>query len=176
MVGNLNDMTFPEKFDYVVVNGVLEYAMSFTEGKTPYETFLQRMGAYLKPEGRLLIAIENRLGLKYWAGCTEDHFGTLFEGIQGYPKTKGVKTFSRKEFNGILEKAGNLKADWYYPYPDYKFPMTIHSDRHLPASGELHMRDYNFDRLRLDLFQESQVYNTLLSNDLYPQFANSFFL
>ena len=33
MVGNLNDMTFPEKFDYVVVNGVLEYAMSFTEGK-----------------------------------------------------------------------------------------------------------------------------------------------
>ena len=36
MVGNLNDMTFPEKFDYVVVNGVLEYAMSFTEGKTPY--------------------------------------------------------------------------------------------------------------------------------------------
>ena len=56
MVGNLNDMTFPEKFDYVVVNGVLEYAMSFTEGKTPYETFLQRMGAYLKPEGRLLIA------------------------------------------------------------------------------------------------------------------------
>ena len=68
MVGNLNDMTFPEKFDYVVVNGVLEYAMSFTEGKTPYETFLQRMGAYLKPEGRLLIAIENRLGLKYFAG------------------------------------------------------------------------------------------------------------
>ena len=38
------------------------------------------------------------------------------------------------------------------------------------------MRDYNFDRLRLDLFQESQVYNTLLSNDLYPQFANSFLL
>mgnify|MGYP000083187104 CR=1 FL=1 len=73
MVGNLNDMTFPEKFDYVVVNGVLEYAMSFTEGKTPYETFLQRMGAYLKPEGRLLIAIENRLGLKYFAGAPEDH-------------------------------------------------------------------------------------------------------
>ena len=50
MVGNLNDMTFPEKFDYVVVNGVLEYAMSFTEGKTPNETFLHRMGAYLKPD------------------------------------------------------------------------------------------------------------------------------
>ena len=92
------------------------------------------------------------------------------------PKQKGLKLFQEKNLNGILEEAGNLKADWYYPYPDYKFPMTIHSDRHLPASGELHMRDYNFDRLRLDLFQESQVYNTLLSNDLYPQFANSFLL
>ena len=64
----------------MVVNGVLEYAMSFTEGKTPYETFLQRMGAYLKPEGRLLIAIENRLGLKYFAGAPEDHTDLHFSG------------------------------------------------------------------------------------------------
>ena len=155
---------------------VFEYGESYIRSENPYVDFLRIISKHLKPDGKIILAIENRLGLKYWAGCTEDHFGTLFEGIQGYPKTKGVKTFSRKEFNGILEKAGNLKADWYYPYPDYKFPMTIHSDRHLPASGELHMRDYNFDRLRLDLFQESQVYNTLLSNDLYPQFANSFLL
>ena len=52
MVGNLNDMTFPEKFDYVVVNGVLEYAMSFTEGKTPYETFLQRIGRLSEAGGK----------------------------------------------------------------------------------------------------------------------------
>ena len=38
------------------------------------------------------------------------------------------------------------------------------------------MKDYNFDRLRLGLFQESRVYDTLLSNDMYPQFANSFLL
>ena len=30
MVGNQNDMVFPEKFDYIVLNGVFEYAMSFT--------------------------------------------------------------------------------------------------------------------------------------------------
>ncbi len=63
-------------------------------------------------------------------------------------QTKGVKTFSRKEFNGILEEAGTLKSRLVLSISDYKFPMTIHSDRHLPASGELHMRDYNFDRLR----------------------------
>ena len=95
MVGNLNDMTFPENFDYVVVNGVLEYAMSFTEGKTPYETFLKEMGEYLKPEGKLLIAIENRLGLKYFAGAPEDHTDIHFFGIDGYPENHSVRTFSK---------------------------------------------------------------------------------
>lgn len=68
MVGNLNDMNLGQQYDYVVVNGVLEYAMSFTEGDTPYETFLGKMGSYLKNTGKLLIAIENKLGMKYFAG------------------------------------------------------------------------------------------------------------
>ena len=137
-MGNFQEIekNLTEKYDYITLIGVFEYGESYIRSENPYVDFLRIISEHLKPDGKIILAIENRLGLKYWAGCTEDHFGTLFEGIQGYPKTKGVKTFSRKEFNGILEEAGNLKADWYYPYPDYKFPMTIHSDRHLPASGE----------------------------------------
>ena len=124
----------------------------------------------------MILAIENRFGLKYWAGCTEDHFGTLFEGLEGYPETKGVKTFTKKELTAILEKAGNLKASWYYPFPDYKLPMTIYSDRRLPLKGELNRMEENFDRLRLQLFQESAVYDSLLDNEMFPEFSNSFLL
>ncbi len=178
LVGNFQEIekNLTEKYDYITLIGVFEYGESYIQSENPYVDLLKIISGHLKPDGKIILAIENKLGLKYWAGCTEDHFGTLFEGIQGYPNTKGVKTFSRKEFNMILQDAGNLKADWYYPYPDYKFPMMIHSDRHLPAGGDLNMRDYNFDRLRLGLFRESQVYHTLLSNDLYPQFSNSFLL
>lgn len=49
--------------------------------------------------------------------------------------------------------------------------MTIYSEEHLPSKGELNRTEYNFDRFRLELFQESPVYDTLLENDLYPQFA-----
>ena len=97
--------------------------------------FLKIISRHLKPDGKIVLAIENRLGLKYWAGCTEDHFGTLFEGLEGYPTTSGVKTFSRKEMSAILKEAGDLKASWYYPFPDYKLPMTIYSDRRLPFEG-----------------------------------------
>ena len=113
--------------------------------------FLKTVATHLKPGGKIVLAIENRFGLKYWAGCTEDHFGTLFEGLEGYPVTSGVKTFTKKELSAILEKAGGLKASWYYPFPDYKLPAAIYSDRRLPQKGELNRVETNYDRLRLQL-------------------------
>lgn len=62
----------------------------------PYENFLTIIGKHLNENGKIIIAIENKLGLKYWAGCQEDHVGKYFEGIEDYPITNGVKTFSKK--------------------------------------------------------------------------------
>lgn len=66
-------MEFQTPFDYVVLNGVLEYAMSFTPGENPYVDFLKNIKKYLKEDGRILIAIENRLGLRYFSGYPEEH-------------------------------------------------------------------------------------------------------
>ena len=178
LMGNFQEIepALTEKYDYITLIGVFEYGENYIQSKTPYIDFLNTISRHLKPGGQIILAIENRFGLKYWAGCTEDHFGTLFEGLEGYPETKGVKTFTKKELTAILEKAGNLKASWYYPFPDYKLPMTIYSDRRLPLKGELNRMEENFDRLRLQLFQESAVYDSLLDNEMFPEFSNSFLL
>lgn len=154
-MGNFQEIepALTEKYDYITLIGVFEYGENYIQSDTPYVDFLKTIARHLKPDGQIVLAIENRFGLKYWAGCTEDHFGTLFEGLEGYPTTKGVKTFTKKELTEILEKAGNLKAQWYYPFPDYKLPMTIYSDRRLPLKGELNRMETNFDRLRLQLFR-----------------------
>lgn len=176
LVGNFQDIekTLTRQYDYITLIGVFEYGEAYIKSETPYPDFLRIVQKHLKPDGKIVIAIENRFGLKYWAGCTEDHHGTLFEGLEGYPSTKGVKTFTLKELKQIFREAGELQSTWYYPFPDYKFPMTLYSDRRLPQKGELNRTEYNFDRLRLRLFEESAVYDSLLDNDLYPQFANSF--
>ncbi len=178
LMGNFQEIepALTEKYDYITLIGVFEYGENYIQSDTPYVDFLKTIARHLKPGGQIVLAIENRFGLKYWAGCTEDHFGTLFEGLEGYPTTKGVKTFTKKELTEILEKAGNLKAQWYYPFPDYKLPMTIYSDRRIPLKGELNRMETNFDRLRLQLFQESPVYDSLLDNDMFPEFSNSFLL
>ena len=173
MVGNLNDMTFPENFDYVVVNGVLEYAMSFTEGETPYETFLKEMGGYLKPEGKLLIAIENRLGLKYFAGAPEDHTDIHFFGIDGYPENHSVRTFSKEELGELLKNSGFPFLHFYYPYPDYKFPTEIFTDESLYTNS--YGRNYPvYTDKTVALFSESEGVKAFEKEKILDRFVNSF--
>lgn len=176
LVGNFRDIekNLEEKFDYITLIGVFEYSEGYIGTSEPYVEMLRRISNHLAPGGRLVIAIENRLGLKYWAGCTEDHVGKFFEGLEGYPDTNGVKTFSRKELQDMLDKAGSFKTDFYYPYPDYKFPMTIYSDRRLPKKGELKDNFCNFDRVRMQLFDEPRVYDSLTEAGLFKEFSNSF--
>ena len=176
MVGNFQDIekNLEEKFDYITLIGVFEYSEGYIGTHEPYVEMLKRISAHLAPGGKLVIAIENRLGLKYWAGCTEDHVGKFFEGLEGYPETKGVKTFSRKELQDLIDQAGKYHTSFYYPYPDYKFPMTIYSDKRLPKKGELRDNFCNFDRARMQLFDEPKVYDSLVDAGLFPEFSNSF--
>ena len=48
----------------------------------------------MKKNGKLYIAIENRLGMKYFAGYNEDHIGKPFIGIEGYDNKNKVRTFT----------------------------------------------------------------------------------
>lgn len=180
-VGNFQDIeqNLEETFDYITLIGVFEYSDAYIAGtREPYVEMLKRISRHLAPGGKLVVAIENRLGLKYFAGCTEDHVGTYFEGIEGYPNTKGVKTFSKSELTSLFERAGEKNGGFllhfYYPYPDYKFPLTIYSDKHLPKKGELKHNFENFDRARIQLFDEPKAYDTLVESGLFPEFSNSF--
>lgn len=175
-LGNFQDveMNLNEKYDWITLIGVFEYAQGYIKSRTPYKDFLVRIAAHLKPGGKLVIAIENRLGLKYFAGCTEDHSGILYEGIEGYRGNSGVKTFSKPELEKLLDEAGLHSRSFYYPYPDYKLPMTIYSDEYLPKLGELRTNRNNFDRKRVQVFNESEAFDSLIESGLFPQFSNSF--
>lgn len=178
MVGNFQDIEkgIDEKYDIVTLIGVLEYAEAYIGADNPYEEFLRRAGNMLKKGGRLLIAIENKLGMKYWAGCKEDHLNRYYESIEGYSKTSGVKTFGKAELEKLFKSAGFDEFRFYYPYPDYKFAECIYSDDYLPKTGELNNNLRNFDNNRMITFDESKAFDSVIKNGLFPQFSNSFFV
>jgi len=174
IVGDFNKIEFPHKFDYITLIGVLEYAPSFSKTEKPFHELLQYVRSLLAEGGKLFIAIENRFGLKYWAGAREDHTGQYFESIENYPQNNRVRTFSKSEMIEILAEVGFGQVSTYYPIPDYKLPFQVFSDRQLPKVGELRNLIHNFDQDRMKLFDEAKVYDSIIANNEFDFFANSF--
>ncbi len=176
LVGNFEDVEshLTQKYDYITLIGVLEYAPSYITGDKPFHLLLETLKKHLAPGGKVVIAIENRLGMKYFAGCKEDHLGKYFGGIEGYPADARVRTFSKESLGKLLEESGLDDYRFYYPYPDYKLPHTIYSDEKLPARGDLNTNLRNYDADRIILFDETKAFDSMIEEGRFPEFSNSF--
>ena len=175
-VGNFTEIE-PEldtDYDYCLLIGVFEYGQSYIGGETPYEDFLRIIRKHTAVNGRIVIAIENKYGLKYFAGCKEDHLGSYFKGLEGYVPQDGVKTFSKNGLNRLFKSCNEKNVRFFYPYPDYKFMTSLYSDERLPLKGELYNNDRNFDRDRIKLFDEKKTFDGILEDGYFDIYSNSY--
>lgn len=163
-------------FNWIFLIGVLPIAGQYIEKENPYEEMLKFARSHLAAGGKIVLALENRMGLKYWAGCQDEYTGDFFSGLEGYLHDENGKTFTKKELQELILKAGDFQTTFFYPYPDYILPLTIYSDAYLPKKGELSGNYCNYDRIRLWFMEEAKVYDTLIENQLFPQFANSYLI
>jgi SAM-dependent methyltransferase len=176
----INEFCSDEKYDWVLLIGVLEYSRVFADGDDPISSVLQKAKEFLAPEGRLVVAIENQLGLKYFNGCSEDHLGKKFFGIEDLYGSKTVVTFGRAELGRRLERAGFPSVEFYYPFPDYKIPGVLLSERAVSTSAvdlpnllfNTESRDYTGDIDRS--FSEPLAWAPIARNGLVGHLANSF--
>ena len=151
--GNFNDFEFSEgAYDLVLYVGVTEYAGRFSEGLTDEQALqllLQRARTSISDDGVVMIAIENRTGLKYVMGANEDHYAEPYIGIGNYPQSAGIRTYSYGEWQTQLSEAELAVNQVLYPFPDYKVPDLLISEefaaQHNYASNLLegtNSRDY----------------------------------
>lgn len=175
-VGNFNDIKINKKYDVITLIGVLEYAQSYIKSTHPHEDFIKKVYKLLKPNGRLYIAIENKFGLKYFAGCREDHTGKMFDGIEDYYDSDGVRTFSYNEIRTLLSDNGFSNTTFYFPFPDYKLPKEIFSEKYLPKIGQLRGLTKNYDQDRIVLFNEELAFDGIIKSEYLNVFSNSFLI
>lgn len=177
---NFQDVAFAREFDVVTLIGVLEYAPIFFEGEDPIGACLAVARSALAPGGTLVVAIENQLGLKYFAGATEDHLGTHFSGIENRYLANGVRTMGRQQLQSELRAAGFAEVSFQYPFPDYKLPVVIVFEPALAHGdfrpSEIVRHHYARDYARKDLrsIDASQVWPVLENNGLLGHLSNSF--
>lgn len=169
-------------FDAVVCVGVVEYSPLFFSGPDPFGQMLSVAARSLAPEGYLLIAIENRLGLKYFAGAPEDHTGSRFQGIEDLYPTPGPRTLGRREWERQLSACNLESVAFLYPFPDYKHPQIIlpdaaFADPELDASQLIrHLSAPNQGRDYRRLISEELVWTVLARNGIAADMANSFLI
>lgn len=175
-IGNFNDIKINKKYDVITLIGVLEYAQSYIKSEYPYDDFIKKVHTLLKVNGKLYIAIENKFGLKYFAGCKEDHTGKMFDGIENYYDSEGVVTFSYNEIKKLLYNNGFKKTKFYFPFPDYKLPKEIFSEKYLPKVGQLRGLIKNYDQDRIVLFNEGLAFDGIIKSEYLNVFSNSFLI
>lgn len=168
------------QFSHVTLIGVLEYARVFISGLSPELQCLQSAVRWLNDGGQLLLAIENKFGLKYFNGCAEDHVDVVGFGIHDLYNSDSPVTFGHHELQQLISQAGLTAQDWIYPFPDYKLATHLVHSRAVNhtgfAIGDLLYnscaRDYGGRQNRS--FHEGMVWRGLARNHMLPLLANSF--
>lgn len=177
---NIADFVSNEKFDIVTLVGVLEYAPLFINERNPIRACLQKASSLLIADGSLLLAIENKLGLKYFSGCKEDHLGIRYYGINNLYTSETPITFGREELTSHLNQSGFEVINYYYPFPDYKLPNLVLNELGLKSKrlnlGNLLIhgvaRDYPNSYRRA--FSDGLAWGAVADNNLVGDLANSF--
>ncbi len=132
------------KYDYVTIIG------NFSVDK------LRIAKEFLKPKGRLLLAIENKYGIKYWSGDERPN------------------TYSRMQLIGLLRMEGFKIEQGYYPIPDYVFPMEIYSSKNLPKVGSISTISPSFEKDKVLSLDEIKAYDMVIKDGKFEEYANSF--
>ncbi|MFM0138665.1 class I SAM-dependent methyltransferase [Caballeronia grimmiae] len=175
-----DDFATDERFDVVTLIGVLEYASLFTSGSQPAVAMLERVRRLLAPGGVVIVAIENQVGLKYFAGAPEDHVGVPMFGIEDRYGDIGPRTFGKSELASVFRQASFRAPRFFAPFPDYKFPVAIVSEPGFahPAfqPSALAIQTVHQDpQLPTNLsFMLQRAWPTMIRNGLGMDVANSF--
>ena len=178
LVGNLEEFS-ASGYDYVICVGVLEYAGKFISDEEPFRGFLEKLRSFLKPGGELILAIENKLGLKYFNGAREDHVGRYYESLMDYPQYTGIRTFSKKELRELLRDAGYKELEFYIPVPDYKIPSFVINERIFEEGVDMSFLSRSapapsYDQPRIHSSSEQLLTRTVVEAGLYGDLSNSF--
>jgi hypothetical protein len=182
---NIKEFPPELKFSFVTIIGVLEYSNLFLKGEnedSPFKRCLEIAETHLGQDGTLILAIENQLGLKYFNGAREDHHPVPFWGINSLYGEGSPATMGRLELSDLLRSSDFNSLEFFYPFPDYKLPEVIISERGLGHGefniGDLlaHIRSRDYGRTGPRSFSENLAFHALARNGLLNELSNSFLI
>lgn len=163
-------------YDIIVAVDILEYARDAAD-------LLCCVRGLLKPSGKLLLAADNRLGIRYF--CGDQDFFTLknYDSIENYrhllpwerESMKG-RAYAKAELRGFLEKAGFLNHRFFSVFPRIENPQLLLAEDYEPNEA-LDIRIFpEYNSPDTVFLMEEELYPSLMENQMLHTMANGFFV
>ncbi len=147
------------------------------------EQVLNALYKITKPNATLLLAFNNRFGIRYFCGDRDPYTNRVFDSIENYRKVVmnqadllSGRMYDKARISELLTQSGFINQVSYSVFPGLDDPRLIFSDTYTP-NEELNVRCipiYNYpDTVFLE---EEYLYSGLIKNDLFHKMANAYLI
>ncbi len=162
-----------QQFDYIVSVADLE------RSKEP-SRLLEAWMRLLKPDGHLLLGMNNRFGIRYFCGDRDPYTGRNMDGIENYRRAyvspqdpfRG-RMYDKDTLTNLLRQSGIKNIRFYSVMSDLQNPVQIYGEDYLPNEDLANRIFPTYNYPDVVFLEEEALYDSLKRNNMFHQMANA---
>lgn len=163
-------------FDYVVSVALPE------RSEHPAHVFAS-LKKYLKPTGRMLLAMNNRMGIRYYIGDRDPYTNRNFDGVENYRRAYNKpqdpflgRCYDEVELRTMLADCGFHKLNFYSVISDLTEASMLFRGDYLPKEDLATRITPRYEFPDTIFLEEEGLYGGLIGNGLFHKLANAYLI